>query len=175
MTRAGSAPGSRTAPAPLPRARTPEVLPCAASGHSGFRSAELNFRFVILERGPVHGLSLDLRRYPLADLVDEFGCTFQVLGGLLLALAESDLTVAVPAAGFLDDVKVGGDVDQVTEFVYALAEDDLDLGFLEGRCHLVLGDLDPGAVADPFYLGLVIVSAPDFNADDGDLYQITYN
>src|SRR5690625_398698 len=125
MTHAGSAPGSRTAPAPLPRARTPEVLPCAASGHSGFRSAELNFRFVILERGPCPGLALDLCRYPLADLVDEFGCTFQVLGGLLLALAESDLTVAVPAAGFLDDVKVGCDVDLINDIVLDLTIDDL--------------------------------------------------
>src|SRR5690625_7976814 len=99
MTHAGSAPGSRTAPAPLPRARTPEVLPCAASGHSGFRSAELNFRFVILERGPCPGLALDLCRSPSTDLVDGFGCCFLALSGGRLALAGTALTAAGAASG----------------------------------------------------------------------------
>ena len=50
--------------------------------------------------------------------------------------------------------------------VDALAEEDVELGLLKGRGHLVLDHLDPGAVAHVGVAGLDFADAPDVQAQD---------
>src|SRR5690606_21040387 len=91
---------------------------------------------------------------PLVDLVGEVRVVAQEVAGVLLALTELIALVRVPGTCLADEARLDTQVDQAALTADALAVHDVELGLLEGRCDLVLDDLDPGAVAD--HLGAVL-------------------
>src|SRR4051812_4663378 len=84
----------------------------------------------------------------LLDLVPNIRVLTQERSGVLLALTELFAVVRVPGSGLADQALLHTDVDQRAFAGNALTVDDVELGLLERRGHLVLDDLDPGPVAD---------------------------
>src|SRR5690606_32413664 len=76
------------------------------------------------------------------------GKLLQVGSGVLLALADTLTTVAVPGTGLLDQSFSDTQLKQLALARYALAVEDLELGLLERRGQLVLDHLHAGFVAD---------------------------
>src|ERR1019366_4035562 len=72
---------------------------------------------------------------------------FQEGAGVFAALPDALACVAVPCAGFFDDVVAHRQVEHVAFAAYALAVENVELRLAKGRGHLVLYDLDLGAVA----------------------------
>src|SRR5690606_13179151 len=78
----------------------------------------------------------------------DFRVVLQELAGVLLALADALVAVAVPGAGLLDQARVHAHVDQFALAGDALPVQDLGDDLLERGRELVLDYLDPGLVAD---------------------------
>src|SRR3954469_23141156 len=114
-----------------------------------------------VERGADAQLLLDL----LLDLIGEIGVVLQEVAGILLALAELVALVRVPSTGLLHHALLDTDVDQAALAAEALAPEDVELGLLERRGHLVLDDLDPRAAADRVGALLEGLDAADVQAD----------
>ncbi|MPM55051.1 hypothetical protein SDC9_101836 [bioreactor metagenome] len=89
------------------------------------------------------------------------------VAGVLLALAELVTVVREPGAGLADQPRLDAHVDQRPLTADALAVDDVELGLLERRGHLVLDDLHPGTVADHPGAVLQRLDPPDVEADGG--------
>ena len=114
-------------------------------------------------RHPDAELLLDL----LLELVGEVGVVLEEGAGVLLALAELVAVVGVPGAGLADEALLDAHVDQAALAGDALAVEDVELGLLERRAHLVLDDLAPGAVADRVGAVLERLDAAHVEADRG--------
>src|SRR5690606_35590884 len=80
----------------------------------------------------------------LLDLSGEVRVVLEELAGVLLALAQLVSLVGEPGAGLADHAVLDAEVDQAALAGDALAVEDVELGLLEGRGHLVLDDLDAG-------------------------------
>src|ERR1700733_12503469 len=89
-------------------------------------------------------LFLDL----LLDLVGHIGVFQQEVAGVLLALPKLLALVGEPRPGLTNEAVVHTHVDQRAFLADALAVEDVELGLLERRRHLVFDDLDPGAVTN---------------------------
>src|SRR5438552_693894 len=91
----------------------------------------------------------------------------QMALGVLTPLANALVLVRVPRTRFLDDVVLGGGVEDRAFLGDALPVDDVELGLAERRRELVLHHLDLGA--DPHRLGAVRagVLAADVEPDGG--------
>src|ERR1700722_7317123 len=89
-------------------------------------------------------LFLDL----LLDLVGHIGVFQQEVAGVLLALPQLFALIGEPRPGLTNEAMVHTHVDQRAFFADALAVEDVELGLFERRRHLVLDDLDPGAVTN---------------------------
>src|SRR6478736_2166651 len=102
------------------------------------------------------------------DLRLDVGCDVRVLeqevAGVLLALTELLAVVGVPRAGLLDDAVLDAEVDETALARDADAVQDVELRLLERRCHLVLDDLDAGAVSDCLGAVLERLDAADVEA-----------
>src|SRR4051812_40925594 len=114
-----------------------------------------------IERGADAELLLD----PLLDLVGEVGVVLQEVAGVLLALTELVALVRVPSTGLLHHALLDTDVDQAALTTEALTPEDVELGLLERRGHLVLDDLDPRAAAHRVGALLEGLDAADVQAD----------
>src|SRR3954452_239234 len=116
----------------------------------GTRGLEVDPGRLHLDRGVHVDLRPDaeLLEDPLLELVGEVGVVAQEVAGVLLALPELVALVGVPGAGLPDEPRLDTDVDQAALAADALAVHDVELRLLERRGHLVLHDLDAGAVAD---------------------------
>src|SRR5260221_12222489 len=101
------------------------------------------------------------------DLSEEVGVLFDELLGVLAALAEADVAVGEPGAGFLDDLVLEADVDQLAGLGDALAVAYVEFRLAEGRGALVLDHLHLDAGADHFLPFLDLVGAADVEAHGG--------
>src|SRR5581483_8379199 len=101
----------------------------------------------------------------LVELDHELGVVREELLGVLPALAQLLALVRVPGARLLGDPQVDGDVEQRALTTDALAVHDVELGLLEGRGHLVLHHLDPGAVPHHLHPVLDGLDAADVEPD----------
>src|SRR5699024_3923114 len=108
-------------------------------------------------------LGLDL----LLDLDSELRVVLEEPAGVLLALAELVALVGVPGAGLAHDAVLHPEVDQAALAGDAHAVDDVELGLLERRGHLVLHHLRAGAVADRVGALLEGLDAAHVDADGG--------
>src|SRR5690606_804177 len=148
------------------------TLPAPCSGRGVLRLAALaargDRRFAIVP-GFVRGG--DDRRHPGAQLgLEAFGhrhVLLQVLAGVLLALADALVAVAVPGTRLLHEPGIHAHVDQLALAADALAVEDLGDDLLERRRHLVLDHLDAGLVADDFIALLDRADAADVQAHRG--------
>src|SRR4051794_5996053 len=107
----------------------------------------------------------ELREDLPLDLVRDVRVVEQEVAGLLLALAELVAVVGVPGARLLDDPVLDAEVDEAALTRDADAVEDVELGLLERRGHLVLHDLHPGAVADRLRAVLQRLDAADVEPD----------
>src|SRR5204863_5567858 len=69
------------------------------------------------------------------------------LARILAALADALAFVAIPGPAFFHQILGHSQIDQVTFFGDAFSVNDVELGLAEWRRHLVLHNLDLGAVA----------------------------
>src|SRR6185437_7550104 len=91
---------------------------------------------------------------PLLDLVGHVRVLPQEVAGVLLTLAELVALVGVPGAGLAHDRLLDAEVDQAAFPADPDAVQDVELGHLERRRHLVLDDLHLRPVTD--WLGTVL-------------------
>src|SRR6185436_1314585 len=82
-------------------------------------------------------------------------------------LAETDVAVGEPGAGFLDDLVLDADVEELAGLGDAFAVADVELRLAEGCGHLVLDDLHLDARADHFLPFLDLVRAADIQTHGG--------
>ena len=78
---------------------------------------------------------------------------FEILLGVLAALADAGSVIGEPGAGFLHDAGLDAEIEQLARFGNAVAVHDVELDLAERRRHLVLHHLDAGLVADDFVAG----------------------
>ena len=83
------------------------------------------------------------------------------------ALRQAGVAVAEPGAALLDHFQFDAQVDDLADVRDAFAEDDVELGLLERRGHLVLDDLGAGAVAGGFVAVLDLGDAAHVDAHRG--------
>src|ERR1700683_3985652 len=102
-------------------------------------------------------LFLDL----LLDLVGHIGVLQQEVAGVLLALPRLFGLIGEPRPGLTNEALVHAHVDQRAFLADALAVQDVELGLLERRRHLVFDHLDPGAVTDRIGAVLERLDSPD--------------
>src|ERR1700691_3294510 len=102
-------------------------------------------------------LFLDL----LLDLVGHIGVFQQEVAGVLLALPQLFALIGEPRPGLTNEAMVHTHADQRAFFADALAVENVELGLLERRRHLVFDDLDPGAVTDRIGTVLKRLDSPD--------------
>src|SRR5665811_2218684 len=93
------------------------------------------------------------------------GVSLEEGAGILLALAELVSLVREPGASLADDSVLDTEVDEAALSRDALPVQDVELGLLERRRHLVLRDLDAGAVADHFVAVLQRLDAAQVEPD----------
>ena len=106
-----------------------------------------------------------------ADAAFDLGAEIRVLRqparGVLLALADALVVVAVPGTGLLDDAFLNAEVDDLAVAVDAFAVEDLELRLAERRRDLVLHHLDAGFVADHLVAVLDGADAADVQTHGG--------
>src|SRR4029077_4461625 len=85
---------------------------------------------------------------PLLDLVGQVRVVPQEVASVLLTLTELVALVGVPGARLAYDALLHAEVDQAALAADPGAVEDVELGHLERRGHLVLHDLDAGPGAD---------------------------
>src|SRR5271157_4560707 len=101
------------------------------------------------------------------DVVGHLGVLAQELAGRGAALTEALVVVAEEGAALVHDVGGDAEVEQRAFARDAGAVHDVELGRLEGRRDLVLGDLDAHPVADRFGALFERLDAADVEADGG--------
>src|SRR5690606_28612657 len=101
----------------------------------------------------------------LLDLVGEVGVVAQERAGVLLALTELVALVGEPRPGLAHEAVLHAHVDEPALAGDADPVQDVELGLLERRGHLVLDDLDAGAVTHRVGALLEGLDAPDVEAD----------
>src|SRR4051794_10425997 len=114
-----------------------------------------------VEGGADAELLLDL----LLDLVGEVGVVTQEGADVLLTLAELVALVRVPGAGLADEALLDPGVDEAALAAEAGAPQEVELGLLERRGHLVLDDLDAHPAADRLGALLEGLDAADVEPD----------
>ena len=87
--------------------------------------------------------------------------------GVLAALPDALIAVGIPGARLLDDVGLGGEIDQQRGVADPLVEQHVELGLLERRRHLVLHHLDPHPAADDDLALLDRTDAADVETERG--------
>ena len=92
------------------------------------------------------------------------GVLEQEVARVLLALAELVTVVGVPGTRLAHDLVLDTEVDEAALARDADAVQDVELGLLEGRRHLVLDDLDAGAVTHGLRAVLQRLDATDVEA-----------
>ena len=85
----------------------------------------------------------------LSQLVGQFRIVGNALFGSIASLSKFGIVVAVPRTALLDDVQFAAQVDDLARTRNTFAEHDVELGFPEWRCHLVLHYLHADLV--PFH------------------------
>src|SRR6188472_2656930 len=151
--------------------RQPSASPArssrSAAGSEVIDTDRLVGEVVALGRGVDGRPDSQLLQNALLQLVGEIGVVGEERTRVLLALAELVALVGVPSAGLANQPRVDAHVDQAALTADAAAVHDVELRLLERRRHLVLHDLDPGAVAD--HVGAVLegLDAADVEPDRG--------
>src|SRR3984885_2615671 len=107
----------------------------------------------------------------LVDLVRHCRVVAQVLAHVLLALTDAVALVAVPGAGFVDQVLRHDQFDDLAFTRGALAVQDLEFALAERRGHLVLDYLDAGFRTDDLLALLYRADATDVQAHRGVEFQ----
>src|SRR5690348_157131 len=118
--------------------------------------------FGVGSRGDTEALA-DLCVHPGEDVL----ILLEEIAGVFAALADALARVAVPRAGFLNDVVGDGEIEHIALTADAFSVENVELGFAEGRGHLVLDDLDLGARADDGIAFLDGGDAADVDTDRG--------
>src|SRR5690606_35230106 len=95
----------------------------------------------------------------------------QVAACIVLALADTLVTVAIPGTGFVHQLGVHTHVDQLTLATDAFAIQDLGDDLLERWRQLVLDDLDSGLVADDLVSLLERADTADVQTHRGVVLQ----
>src|SRR5262249_29723212 len=95
-----------------------------------------------------HGTDTELLFDLLLDLVGHVDVFQQEVASVLLALAQLLTLIGEPGPGLTDEALLDAHVDERAFLADALAVEDVELGLLERRGHLVLHDLDLGPAAD---------------------------
>src|SRR6478752_668264 len=143
MTGARPSPGSEAARGSPPSVTSVPTVIDHRSGRTALR--ELVFAGSLgAARHADAELLLDLR----LDLGRDIRLLEEEVARVLLALAELLAVVGVPGARLLDDAVLDAEVDETPLAGDAHAVEDVELGLLERRRHLVLDDLHARAVAD---------------------------
>lgn len=106
-----------------------------------------------------------LLAHPVRDLDHHLGIGGQIGLGVLTPLTELLTVVGEPGPGLLDDGHVDGHVEQRALTADALAVHDVEFGLTERWRHLVLHDLDAGAVSDDLRTILDGFDAADVETD----------
>src|ERR1700733_2096039 len=101
------------------------------------------------------------------ELGEDVGVVLEEGADVFAALADAVAVIAVPGAGFLDNVVQHGQIKHVPFAGDALAVEDVELGFAEGGGDLVLDDLDLGAGAGDDVALLDSSDAADIDANRG--------
>src|SRR5262249_44962680 len=91
--------------------------------------------------------------------------------GVLLALAELLALIGEPGPGLADEALLDPHVDERAFPADALAVEDVELGLLERRRHLVLDDLDAGAVTHRVGAVPQRLNSPDVQSHRGEELQ----
>src|SRR6516225_4629409 len=91
----------------------------------------------------------------------------QISLGVLAPLTDALAIIGKPGAGLLDNPGLNAEIDQLTALGYALAIHDIEIYNLEGRCHLVLDDLDAGLIAGNLIAFLDRADTADIEANGG--------
>src|SRR5690554_1992869 len=89
----------------------------------------------------------------------------QVFAYVVFALPDARTAIAKPCAGLVDNAGLHAKVDDFAFAGDARTVHDVELGLLEGRCHLVLDDLHAGFVANDFVVLLDGAVANDIVPD----------
>src|SRR5271169_2836172 len=89
---------------------------------------------------------------------------FEELPGVFAALADAFTFIAEPRAGFLENIIVHRDIEQVAFARDAFAIQNVELGLAERRCHFVLHNFYPGTRAGNYVAFLDGCDAPDVDA-----------
>src|SRR5450759_2827329 len=100
-----------------------------------------------LRRGPVD-TDAHLGEDQVLDLVRHLGVGLEEGAGILLALAELNGVVGEPGTGLADASVLDTEVDEAALSGDALPVQDVELGLLERRRHLVRRHLDAGALSN---------------------------
>src|SRR5713101_2717555 len=90
---------------------------------------------------------------------------FEELAGVFAALANAFAFVAVPGPGFLQNILVRRQVEQIAFARNALAVHNVEFGLAKGRRDFILDDFDFGARADHHVTFFDGGDAPDINSD----------
>ena len=102
------------------------------------------------------------------DFGFDFGGKFRFFGEIgadfFFALADFVAAVAVPSAGFLDDVNRHAEVDDFADARDALTVEDIKFCLFEGRRYFVFHHFDAGLVAQYFIAFLNGADAADVEA-----------
>src|SRR5690606_5940565 len=130
----------------------------------GLASRELVFDRLDVRRR-LRGSDPELGEDLLLDLIGDRGVLDEERAGVLLALPELVAVVGVPGAGLAHDLVHDAVVDEAALAGDPDAVEDVELGLLEGRRHLVLDDLHARAVADRFRAVLEGLDAADVEPD----------
>src|SRR5690606_17392144 len=99
------------------------------------------------------------------DLARQFRTLLQIVARIVLALADTVAAVAVPGAGFLDDLVVGAQIENLAFARRAFSIQNVEMRFAERRRNLVLDNLDARFVADHFVARLDGTGTADIEAD----------
>src|SRR5687768_9061049 len=98
-----------------------------------------------VDADPAH---VEVREDLRLDLVVELGMLGEARLRVLAALPDPLATEREPRATLVDDVRLGGEVDEIAFARDSLTVEDVELDLLERRRHLVLHNLHARAVAD---------------------------
>ena len=88
----------------------------------------------------------------LLDTLHQVWVLLQVGAGIVPALTDTFTVHGKPCAALLNDVQVGGEIDDLPRTANAMTVQDIELYFTEGRGKLVLDHLHARAVTDGYWV-----------------------
>src|SRR5580704_4197954 len=120
------------------------LTPARTHGRNGFsRASGGDFRNFRLRRST----DVELLAEFTIHLGEDVAIFFQEVSRVFTPLADALAVVAIPGARLLDEVVRDSKIEHIAFAADALAIQNVELGLAEGSGHLVLHDLDLGAVA----------------------------